>query len=71
MDPQVENWGDTWLYNQTAKDDTKAVLVAITSYINALNAKGVTNVIMLELVNEPWVFGAFAYHPYCAHRICR
>lgn len=57
LDEQVENWGDTWLYNQTALEDTTKILVSITKYINALNAKGVHNVIMLELVNEPWVFG--------------
>ena len=57
MDPQVENWGDTWLYNDTAKTATTSVLVAITKYINRLNAAGTHNVIMLELVNEPWVFG--------------
>jgi glucan 1,3-beta-glucosidase len=57
LDEQVENWGDTWLYNQTALQDTTAILVSITKYINALNARGVQNVIMLELVNEPWVFG--------------
>ena len=57
MDPQVENWGDTWLYNETAKTATTSVLVAITKYINRLNAAGTHNVIMLELVNEPWVFG--------------
>jgi len=57
MDPQIENWGDTWLYNATAKQETTQVLVAIAKYINDLNSKGITNVIMLELVNEPWVFG--------------
>ena len=29
-DPQVENWGDTWLYNETALSDTTKVLVAMT-----------------------------------------
>eukprot|EP01051_Picozoa_sp_SAG22_P012934 SAG22_NODE_1395_length_4511_cov_3.492747_1_plen_372_part_00 len=57
VDPEIENWGDTWLYNETAKKDTTAVLVAITDWINKLNTAGLTNVIMLELVNEPWVFG--------------
>lgn len=56
-DPQVENWGDTWLYNETALSDTTKVLVAMTNWINDLNKQGITNVIMLELVNEPWVFG--------------
>jgi len=57
LDPQVENWGDTWLYNETALTDTTNVLKSITSWINWLNTQGMTNVIMLELVNEPWVFG--------------
>jgi len=57
MDTQVENWGDSWLYNETALKDTTSVLVAITKWINGLNTKGVDNIIMLELVNEPWVFG--------------
>jgi|EP01049_Picozoa_sp_SAG25_P008265 hypothetical protein len=48
LDPEVENWGDTWLYNATAKADTVSVLVAITKYINALNAKGVNNVSALS-----------------------
>lgn len=57
MDPQIEDWGDSWLYNATAKDDTTEVLVAIVKYVSGLKASGVDNVIALELLNEPWVFG--------------
>lgn len=61
MDGQVENWGDTWLYSEENKQATTQILVQITKWIGWLNTQGMTNVIMLELVNEPWVFGDMSY----------
>jgi glucan 1,3-beta-glucosidase len=61
VDGQVENWGDTWLYSEENKQATTQILVQITKWIGWLNTQGMTNVIMLELVNEPWVFGDMSY----------
>ena len=32
MDAQVENWGDTWLYNATALEQSTKILVAMTTW---------------------------------------
>ncbi|GAB5358137.1 hypothetical protein AAMO2058_000433000 [Amorphochlora amoebiformis] len=57
MDPIAERWGDHWFYEQKYRDDTVKILGVMTHYINMLNKNNIDNVIMLELMNEPWVFG--------------
>ncbi|KAK3287685.1 hypothetical protein CYMTET_4820 [Cymbomonas tetramitiformis] len=56
MDTQVENWGETWIYNSTNIAATVNVNVAMADYLASLQAKGLDNILGLELVNEPWVF---------------
>jgi len=55
-DPQVERWGWTWAYDPIAQQQTTEILVAMANYINFLTQNQITNVIGLELLNEPWVF---------------
>lgn len=57
MVPDAEKWGDTWFYEEKYQAQTIQILEVMTRYINMLNSKGVNNIIMLELMNEPWVFG--------------
>jgi glucan 1,3-beta-glucosidase len=57
-DPKPERWGFHWFYDRQAQDNTTKVLVAMAKYIDFLNnTAGIRNVIALELLNEPWVFG--------------
>merc|ERR1712070_139363 len=53
-----DNWGETWLYKKECMDDTHAVLEQMAKWaVEGLPSMGVKNtVLMLELVNEPWVF---------------
>jgi len=55
-DPNPEKWGWTWAYDEEAQAQTTKILVAMTNYINFLVQNQITNVIALELLNEPWVF---------------
>jgi len=56
-DPKPERWGFEWFYDRVAQDNTTAILVAMAKYIAFLAQNGIDNVIALELLNEPWVFG--------------
>jgi len=56
-DPNPEVWGYNWFYDQDMLDQTTKLLVKIAEYVAMLEGAGVDNVIGLELVNEPWVFG--------------
>eukprot|EP01064_Diplonema_japonicum_P027115 TRINITY_DN388_c5_g1_i1.p1 TRINITY_DN388_c5_g1~~TRINITY_DN388_c5_g1_i1.p1 ORF type:complete len:636 (+),score=137.71 TRINITY_DN388_c5_g1_i1:65-1972(+) len=58
MNANQDTWGDTWLYTKTCMDDTHVVLNVMSEYIvEMLPKQGINDtVIMLELVNEPWVF---------------
>eukprot|EP01123_Difflugia_compressa_P007679 TRINITY_DN20_c0_g1_i6.p1 TRINITY_DN20_c0_g1~~TRINITY_DN20_c0_g1_i6.p1 ORF type:complete len:645 (+),score=143.98 TRINITY_DN20_c0_g1_i6:1355-3289(+) len=56
-DPKPERWGFQWFYDPEAQQNTTLVLVAMAKYIEFLSANGIDNVIALELLNEPWVFG--------------
>jgi glucan 1,3-beta-glucosidase len=56
-DPKPERWGFQWFYDPTAQQNTTLILVAMAKYIDFLAQNGVDNVIALELLNEPWVFG--------------
>lgn len=56
-DPNVHNWGETWLYDETAISETVQILSSMALYIKFLSEEQhLDNVMMLELVNEPWVF---------------
>ena len=58
MNANQDLWGDEWLYTKQCMDDTHSVLGSMVEWVveylprNGLNE----TVIMLELVNEPWVF---------------
>eukprot|EP01062_Namystynia_karyoxenos_P017443 TRINITY_DN1641_c0_g1_i2.p1 TRINITY_DN1641_c0_g1~~TRINITY_DN1641_c0_g1_i2.p1 ORF type:complete len:672 (+),score=306.56 TRINITY_DN1641_c0_g1_i2:124-2016(+) len=58
LDGNQDNWGEAWLYDRTCMESTHAVLTVMARWVvEGLPAMGVTNtVLMLELVNEPWVF---------------
>jgi glucan 1,3-beta-glucosidase len=56
-DPIPERWGFEWFYDPVAQENTTLVLVAMAKYIDFLAQNGIDNVVALELLNEPWVFG--------------
>jgi glucan 1,3-beta-glucosidase len=56
-DPKPERWGYYWFYDDEAQKNTTLILVAMAKYIDYLKQNGIDNVVALELLNEPWVFG--------------
>jgi glucan 1,3-beta-glucosidase len=56
-DPKPERWGNYWFYDDEAQHNTTLILIAMAKYIDFLKQNGLDNVVALELVNEPWVFG--------------
>mmetsp|Transcript_40347 Transcript_40347/g.48902 ORF Transcript_40347/g.48902 Transcript_40347/m.48902 type:complete len:604 (+) Transcript_40347:132-1943(+) len=57
MDPQVENWGETWIYDENNVKLTVQINVAMADYLAQIEKNlGLDNILGLELVNEPWVF---------------
>jgi hypothetical protein len=53
MEP--DSWGEHWIYNSVYVEGTIATLEAITKYIYHIEeAFGLNNVMILELLNEPW-----------------
>lgn len=58
LDANQDHWGEVWMYSQTCQTQTHAVLGAMAEWsVESLPAMGVKDtVLMLELVNEPWVF---------------
>jgi len=48
------------MYDKTNLANTIKILVSMANYINKLNSSGIDNIIALELLNEPWVFGDMA-----------
>eukprot|EP01065_Artemidia_motanka_P002162 TRINITY_DN1100_c0_g1_i1.p1 TRINITY_DN1100_c0_g1~~TRINITY_DN1100_c0_g1_i1.p1 ORF type:complete len:630 (+),score=232.02 TRINITY_DN1100_c0_g1_i1:67-1956(+) len=58
LDANQDHWGEVWMYSKSCMDDTHAVLEAMSEWVvETLPSIGVTEtVLMLELVNEPWVF---------------
>jgi len=56
-DTNPARWGYQWFYDQEKLDQTVKIVVEMAKYIQLLNSSGTDNVIALELVNEPWVFG--------------
>lgn len=52
-----QNWGETWLYNEQAIGETVKILEGMAMYVKYLDENlRLDNVMMLQLVNEPWVF---------------
>jgi hypothetical protein len=50
-------WGETWLYSETYISQSVTTLKAMATYLKHLrDSEGIDNVILLQLVNEPWVF---------------
>jgi glucan 1,3-beta-glucosidase len=58
--PNPNQWGWHWFYDPTNQQNTIQVLVSMSNYITFLAQNGIDNVIALELLNEPWVFGDMA-----------
>lgn len=57
VDGNPEVWGEQWLYNPEAIADTVKILKTMAEYVDHINsAYSLDNIIMLQLVNEPWVF---------------
>jgi len=56
-DPKPERWGFRWFYDKTAQKNTTNILVQMAIYIEKLAQNNINNVVALELLNEPWVFG--------------
>jgi len=56
-DPMPERWGFKWFYDMDAQENTTMILVAMAKYIGLLSQNSIDNVVALELLNEPWVFG--------------
>jgi len=56
-DPNPNHWGWHWFYDPTNQANTVKVLVSMANYITFLNNNKIDNVVCLELLNEPWVFG--------------
>eukprot|EP01129_Flabellula_baltica_P001002 TRINITY_DN10927_c0_g1_i1.p1 TRINITY_DN10927_c0_g1~~TRINITY_DN10927_c0_g1_i1.p1 ORF type:complete len:589 (-),score=108.55 TRINITY_DN10927_c0_g1_i1:36-1802(-) len=55
--PNAEEWGYTWAYDQQAQDDHIKILKSMTKYIVWLqNELGADKIMGIELMNEPWVF---------------
>jgi glucan 1,3-beta-glucosidase len=55
LNPEV--WGYDWFYDPDMIQATTKILVSMAKYIKMLEGNGIDNVIALELLNEPWVFG--------------
>jgi len=56
-DPKPERWGFEWFYDPEAQLNTTKILITMAKYVKYLGEKGIDNVIAIELLNEPWVFG--------------
>jgi len=52
-----EVWGYNWFYDPNMLEQTIKVLVVMAKYLKNLEMNQMDNVIAMELVNEPWVFG--------------
>jgi len=56
-DQNPARWGYHWFYDQSNLDATVKINVAMAQYIETLAKNGLDNVVALQLLNEPWVFG--------------
>lgn len=53
MDP--DSWGEHWIYDEARVEGTITTIEAIVTYINYIDENfGVDNIMMVELLNEPW-----------------
>jgi len=52
-----EVWGNDWFYNINAQKQTTSVNEVMAKYVVFLEKNQIDNVIAIEVVNEPWVFG--------------
>lgn len=52
---QEDNWGESWIYNEDNVRYTVQTCQAIAKYINFIeSAYHLDNIILLEVLNEPW-----------------
>jgi len=56
-DTNPARWGYQWFYDQTNLANSMKIVVSMAKYIDNLAQNGIDNVVALELLNEPWVFG--------------
>jgi len=56
-DPNPNHWGWHWFYDATNQAATVKILVSMSKYVLFLTSNGIKNVVAIELLNEPWVFG--------------
>ena len=57
INPNVQTWGTEWLYSPKYIKETVSILEEMARYIKHLKeVKKIDNIILLQLVNEPWVF---------------
>jgi len=56
-DPNPARWGYQWFYDKSNLANSIKILIAMSQYIDTLATNGLDNIVALELVNEPWVFG--------------
>jgi len=52
-----EVWGNDWFYNANFRRQTVTILETIGKYVVFLEKNNFDNIIGLEILNEPWVFG--------------
>jgi len=55
-DPEPARWGYHWFYDPDMQAATVKILVSMTKYIQMLETNGITSIVALELLNEPWVY---------------
>ena len=54
-DPQPDNWGQGWIYDPSNVAGTVATNAAMATYMNHIEENfGLDNIIMMEILNEPW-----------------
>ena len=54
-DPQPDHWGQHWIYDKYYVNSTINTNIAMVYYIEYIkNTYNIDNVIMIELLNEPW-----------------
>jgi len=56
-DKNPARWGYEWFYDPTNLAYTVKIVTSMAKYIGTIAKNGVDNVVALELLNEPWVFG--------------
>jgi len=57
FNPIPETWGEHWFFDPDMQNQTVEILVGIAQYVDYLANNNLDNVIAIELLNEPWVFG--------------